>query len=329
MTPEQLLRALRKGEAKPVYFFSGPETLIKRQAIEALVELVPAGARAFNVQVFHAFEADLAEVLTAARTLPFLGARRVVVLRDIEKLRQSEGRSALLEDYLKAPAPETVFVVTTEDEERAKSLVKRHGSLWAVVAFNPLTGAAFEKAVQSEAARLGCTIDAPGVAALIDATGEDRARAFSELTKLRSAVGPGGIVDGAAVARYAAGYAHHRIFDIVDAVGSRDLPASLRLVREAAIKEEEFLGLLGMLGKKLRVLWYLTEGAREVPREFRVYPGQIDRLRAEARRFTREEIEQGLQALGRLDEAVKSTAVAPKLLLEHFLLGFLAGRSKN
>jgi len=323
MTREELRRAIAGGAAKPAYFFTGPETLDKQRAIDALVALVPEGARAFNVQVFHAFEADLAEVLTAARTLPFLGSRRVVVLRDIEKLRQGEGRSALLEDYLKAPTPETVFVVTTEDEEKAKSLGKRHGSLWAVVAFNPLTGAAFARAVQAEAARLGCTIDAAGVTALVEATGEDRARAFSELAKLRSAVGSGGIVDGAVVARYAAGYAHHRLFDIVDAVGSRDLPASLRLLREAAIKEEEFLGLLGMLGKRLRVLWYLTEGSREVPREFRVYPGQIDRLRSEARRFTRGEIERGLQGLGRLDAAVKSTAVAPKLLLEHFLLGFL------
>jgi len=77
--------------------------------------------------VFHAFEADLAEVLTAARTLPFLGSRRVVVLRDIEKLRQGEGRSALLEDYLKAPTPETVFVSRPRTRRRRRAR-ERHGS---------------------------------------------------------------------------------------------------------------------------------------------------------------------------------------------------------
>jgi DNA polymerase-3 subunit delta len=323
MTPEELRRTIAKGEAKPAYFFAGPETLLKQQAIDALVALVPEGVRAFNVQVFHAFEADLTEVLTAARTLPFLGQRRVVILRDIEKMRHTEGRSTLLEDYLGAPAPETVLVVTTEDDEKAKSLAKRHGRRWTAVAFNHLRGAALSSAVQDEAVRLGCTIDPAAVAALVEATGEDRTRAFSELAKLRSAVGAGGVVDDAAVARYAAGYAHHGAFDIVDAVGRRDLPGSLRLLREVAIKEEEFLGLLGLLGKRLRVLWYLSGGAREVPREFRVFPGQIDKLRPDARRFTRGEIERGLQELGRLDEAVKSTAVPPKLLLEHFLLGFL------
>ena len=166
-----------------------------------------------------------------------------------------------------------------------------------MVVFNPLKGAALATAVQAEAARLGCTIDAAAVAELIEVAGEDQAQVFNELAKLRLAVGAGGAIDGAAVARYAAGYAHHGAFDIVDAISRRDLPGSLRLIGEVTIKDEEFLGLLGMLGKRLRVLWYLAGGAREVPKEFRVYPSQLDKLRPDARRFTRAEIERGLQGL--------------------------------
>lgn len=323
MTPEQFRREIGKGQAAPAYLFTGSETLRKREAIDALIASVPQGVRDFNVQVFHAFESDLTEVLTAAATLPFMGSRRVVVLRDIEKMRATEGRSTQLEDYLQAPAPETIFVVTTDDDDKAKSLVKRHGEVCTVVVFNPLKGAALATAVQAEVARLGCSIDASAIAELIEVTGEDQALVFNELAKLRLAVGAGGAIDDAAVARYAAGYVHHGAFDIVDAISRRDLPGSLRLIGEVTIKDEEFLGLLGLLGKRLRVLWYLCGGARDVPKEFRIYPGQLEKLRPDARRFTQAEIEQGLHGLGRLDEAVKSTAVAPKLLLEHFLLGFL------
>jgi DNA polymerase-3 subunit delta len=324
VTPEQLLKSIRTGQTAPAYFFTGPEILVKQQAIDALVALVPEGARAFNVQVFYAFEAEMLDILTAARTAPFMAGRRVVVLRDIEKTRLDQAnRGELLAEYLKAPPPETVFVVTTEDKDRAKTLAVKHGAGWTVVAFNPLQGPALVAAVKAETVRLGCTIEATAVAALVEVAGEDRARVFSELAKLRSAVGDGGVIDDAAVARYAAGYAHHGAPDIVDAIARRDLPGSLRLLREVTIKDDEFLGLLGMLGKRMRVLWYLAGGERVVPKEFRVYPGQVDKLRAEAGRFTREEIERGLQELGRLDEAVKSTAVPPKLLLEHFLLGFL------
>jgi DNA polymerase III subunit delta len=327
VTPEQFLKAIRKGQAAPAYFFTGPESQLKREAIAALVALVPEGLRAFNVQIFHAFEDEVIDVLTAARSLPLMAARRIVVLRDIEKTRLDQARRGeLLAEYLEAPAPETVFVVTTEDKDRAKALVGKHGDKWSVVSFNPLQGAALAAAVKAEAVRLGCTIDAAAVEELIQAAGEDRARLSSELGKLRSAVGSGGVIDGAAVARYAAGYARHGAGDFVDAIGRRDLTGSLRLLRELTIKENEFLGLLGMLGKRLRVFWYLAGGEREVPREFRIYPKDLERYRAEARRFTREEIERGLQGLVRLDDAVKSTAVPPHLLLEHFLLGFLPGR---
>ncbi len=324
MTPEQLRREIGKGKAAPAYLFTGTETLPKREAISALIALVPAGARDFNVQVFHAFESEMVDVLTAARTQPLFGKRRVVVLRDIEKTRLDQaGRGELLAEYLAAPSPDTVFVATTEDDAKGKALAKQHGESWVVVAFNPLKGAALAGAVQVEAARLECTIDAAAVARLIEVAGDDHAQVFNELTKLRQAVGPGGAIDAGAVEQYAAGYVHHRDFDIDDAIGRRDLPGSLRLIREVTIKDEEFLGLLGMLGKRLRILWYLSGGAREAPKEFRVYSGQLDKLRSDARHFTQAEIESGLHGLLRLDEAVKSTAVAPKLLLEHFLLGFL------
>jgi DNA polymerase III delta subunit len=324
LTPDQFRREIGKGSAAPAYLFTGSETGPKRAALDALVAIVPEGERAFNVQVFHAFESEMVDVVTAARTQPFFGKRRVVVLRDIEKTRLDQaGRGELLGEYLSAPSPDTVFVATTEDDAKAKALGKQHGDAWTVVAFNPLKGAALAAAVKAEAARLGCAIDPAAITELIEVAGEDQAQVFNELAKLRLAGGAGGAIDAAAVARYAAGYAHHVAFDIVDAIGRRDLPGSLRLIGEITIKDEEFLGLLGMLGKRLRVLWFLAGGEREVPKEFRLYGGQIDKLRPDAKRFTREEIERAMEGLALLDERVKSTAVAPKLLLEHFLLGFL------
>jgi DNA polymerase-3 subunit delta len=322
MTPEQLRRSLAKGAA-PAYFFSGPETGLKKAAVDAIIALVPEPVRAFNVQVFHAFEDEMADVLTAARTLPFMAARRVVVLRDIEKTRLDQaGRGDMLAEYLAKPEPMTAFVVTTEEEERAKTLGKRHADHWVHVEFRALQGEALEKALRAEVRRLGCSIDDEALKALLEATGADLARAGNELEKLRVALGAGGAIDTPAVRLYVAGYEHRRVNDITDAVGRRDLAGALRLLREIAIDDKEFLGLLGQLGKRLRVLWYLTAPAAEVPKVFNV-AWQLQQLRSDARHFTRGEIERGLEGLRELDERAKSTAVAPKLLLEHFLLGFL------
>ena len=324
MTPEQLRRSLGKGAAEPAYLFSGPETDRKRAAIDALAALVPEATRSFNVQIFHAFEDELVDVLTAARTLPFMAPRRVVVLREIEKIRLDQaGRGELLAEYLASPSPETVFVVTTEDDAKAKALVREHAERWVHVEFRPLQGAALEAALREEAKRLGCSLDGAALSALLEATGADLGRARNELAKLRAALGEGSLIDAAAIGSFVAGYEHHRSFDITDAVSRRDLAGSLRLLNEITIKDEEFLGLLGQIGKRLRILWYLAGGERDVPKEFNLR-GAAGRFAADARRFTRAEVERGLEGLRALDEQVKSTAVAPKLLLEHFLIGFLS-----
>lgn len=325
MTPEQFRKAIATGPAAPAYFFSGPESGLMQEALDALVALVPEATRAFNVQVFHVFEDEMVDALTAARTLPFMAPRRLVVVRDVEKTRLDQaGRGEMLAEYLAAPSPETVFVVTTGDEARAKTLGAKHAAHWVHVEFRALQGASLERALREEARRLGCSLGGDGLAALLEATGADLALARNELAKLRAALGEGGVVDAAAVARYAAGYEHHGVFDVTDAVSRRDLAGALRILGEVTIKEEEFLGLLGQLGKRLRILWYLSGGDREIPKEFRPYRGMAERLAPDARRFTRAEIERGLEGLLALDERVKSTQVPQKLLLEHFLIGFLS-----
>jgi DNA polymerase III delta subunit len=60
-----------------------------------------------------------------------------------------------------------------------------------------------------------------------------------------------------------------------------------------------------------------------VPKVFNVQ-WQLQRLRQDARRFTRAEIERGFEGLRALDDRIKSTQVPPKLLLEHYLIGFLS-----
>ena len=225
MTPEQLRKALAKGQPAPAYFLPGPETLMKGEALDAVAAIVPEAERDFNVQVFHAFKTDFVDVVNAARTLPFLGPRRVVILRDVEKTRLDQaGRGELLDEYLTAPAPETVFVVTTEDDAKAKTLVKQHGGAWAVEVRAP-PRATRSRARAREAARLGCAITKRPRGA-----GRDRRRTGrgSQRTgeTARLALGDGGAIDDAAVARYAAGYEHHESFDIVDPISRRDLTAA-------------------------------------------------------------------------------------------------------
>ena len=324
LRPEELRRRLAKGDLPPVLLLSGPEARGKQEALAAIAGSVPEGLRAFNLNVFHAFEADLAEVLGAAATAPMMAPRRVVVLRDVEKMRLHEGgRMEMLVAYLKDPAPGTLFVVTVDDRDKAQSLARSLGEGGREVAFAAPKGPELAKRVAAEAARLGLKTAPGAVEAIVAAAGEDLVRVASELGKLRSALGEGGTVTEAEVARHVAGYAHGSAFDVLAAVSGRDLATALRVIGRLTLKPEDVLGMMGMVGKRLRVLWYLAEGGREVPKVYNVNDWLAGQLRQDAKRFTRTELERGLARLIEVDMAIKTTGPDPRLLLENFLIGFL------
>ncbi len=325
MRAEELERALARGEAGPAYFFTGPEVRLKERVLARIAQLVPEGLRDFNVVVHHAFEADIGEVVGSARTAPFMAPRRVVVLRDAEKMRLGEGAADLLGAYLADPSPETVFVVTTESDERAKELRRRFKEArWAEVAFGPFQGRELERLVGEEAARLGLRLDAAAVPALVEAAGSDLGRIAGELEKLRTALGEGGSVGEEEVALHVVGYAHRGVRDLLAAVSARDVEGSLRALGTVPLRPDDWMPFMGMLGRQLRLLWFYAGGGRGAPAAMRVWPSLAAQLRRDAARFTREEIERGIELLAETDALMKGgSGLPPRLLFERFLLRFL------
>ena len=66
--------------------------------MEKILAAIPEGQREFNLDRFHAGETRMEEALLAARTLPFLSPRRIVLLRSLGKVKAgSEDASPLTE----------------------------------------------------------------------------------------------------------------------------------------------------------------------------------------------------------------------------------------
>jgi len=143
-----VLGALKKGRVEPVYLLLGDDEQGKTPIVEALSALVDEDLRGFNLQRFYANECEMADIVAAARTLPFLGGRRVViVLRGeavlkpkargggraggaegdeadaatgdaaVEADRESVDLSALAE-YLPSPSPDACLVIVASDIHR-------------------------------------------------------------------------------------------------------------------------------------------------------------------------------------------------------------------
>jgi DNA polymerase-3 subunit delta len=325
MRPEQFFQALKKNGPAPVYLFYGKELHLQNKAVRSIVTIVPEGQRDFNFDRFDGAEANLADVLTVARTLPFMAPKRVVLVRDLEKVRLDAEKTSLLTGYLENPSPETVLIATTVETAAARSLSKKVKGLWTEVVFHPLRGGSLTSGVRETAREKGVRITAEGIERLIEAAGSDLARINQELEKLSLAVGPGGEIGAPEVHTLVCGYTFQTAFDLVQAICDRNLRRSLTLIDRLFEAGSDTAGLMGMLAKRLRILWYLTETApgragAAVPPSFRLQKWQLKDFERQAAGFSRREIEGLLDALLRIDRLVKSSPASLRLLLERLVL---------
>jgi DNA polymerase-3 subunit delta len=158
-TAPDVSTSLAKGQAEPVYLLLGDDEGSKAPLLDAFTALVEEGLRGFNVERFHANDTPPDEVVAAARTLPFLGGRRVVIyLRAEMALKPRKGRGAdteaedeaaaggegeapaptslvSLEEYLQKPSPDTCLVIVAADINRGTRIGKLLMAHAAVVEF--------------------------------------------------------------------------------------------------------------------------------------------------------------------------------------------------
>jgi DNA polymerase III subunit delta len=182
---DALLRSLKKGDLAPVYYFHGPENVLKDEAVRTMLDqaLDPA-MRDFNFDQRSAGQLDPEEVHSLCNTLPMLAERRVVLLREVEAWKRKTKTKDEFLRYLERPNPATLVILLqsggedTEDKELA-------GRSYAV-RFDPLTPGQAVKWILRQAERQKVNLEPAAAEHMVNAVGPDLGALTSELGKLAS-----------------------------------------------------------------------------------------------------------------------------------------------
>jgi DNA polymerase III subunit delta len=182
---DALLRSLDRGELAPVYYFFGPEDVLKDEATAAvLARALDPSLRDFNFDQRSAGQLDPDEIHGLCNTLPMLADRRVVLLREVEVWRRkTRGRSEFLR-YLERPSPETLVILVQGAGEENEDKELTRGTY--AVRLDPLSGERALTWMLDRAGKLGLTLEPQAANHLLLAVGADLGALASELAKLAS-----------------------------------------------------------------------------------------------------------------------------------------------
>lgn len=187
ITPTAVRRQIKLGAPDPIYLLVGEDEVEKGALAAEFADLVEEGLRAFNVERIHAGEwttgdrlaEGAASIASAARTLPMMAARRVVVVLGAEALLMPKRDSDAAERALKEleslfgePEPQTTVVLVAGAVDKRRAIYKtlaKHGTI--VECGVLLTLADAERWVKNRVAAAGADVEAPAARLLAERAG--------------------------------------------------------------------------------------------------------------------------------------------------------------
>lgn len=219
LTYEALKQQVASRALAPLYLFAGDDVQLMSRMVDAVEATVEADDRVFAVERVHAGDpgGHPVDIVAAARTLPMLGDRRIVVVLRAERLLKPKraGRPAddeeespsdeaegpvdagPLEDYIAAPSPSTTVVFVAADVDRTRRLTKRliEKALVTVFDGNELDSprgdarANLANVLRGTLAREGRSIDRDAGAMLVNRAGGDVSKLRDDIERLVLFVG--------------------------------------------------------------------------------------------------------------------------------------------
>lgn len=231
ITPEQIVRDVKAGQIKPIYYLMGAESYYIDHVAEFLVNtLLSPEEKTFNLITLFGAETTIDNVITAAKAFPMGGKYLVILVREAQNLKHVER----LEFYFRNPQPSTILIFchkngTIDRRTKASAIIAKEGVLYES---KRLYDNQLPPFVSSYLKRKGYQA-APGVPEMVsEYVGSDLNRIASELDKLVLSLAVGEkIISTEKVNAQIGVTKNFSVFDLLDAFGQKDVLRVNRIVK--------------------------------------------------------------------------------------------------
>lgn len=283
------------------------------------------GEAELDYDTFDGAKARGEDVVVAANTMPFLSAKRLVVVRNVDQMSADD--QAALTAYVADPSPTACVVLVASSLAKNTRLYKALAAADAISEYAAPKRSELPGWVVTLFKSKGRSISRDGAEGLVRAVGKDLRKLESEADKVIAYAGEKtelGIADVEAVVTETAPTS---IFEFLDALGARQCSQALVLLDDLLDSGEAIQGIHAMTLRHVRSLIGLRAlRARGVPmgemmRELKMADWQIKNLGRQADRFRDDELIRALKDAAEVEMRMKTSQGDPRLVFERWVVG--------
>lgn len=259
LTYDHIRTAVQRNELAPLYFLFGEETfLIDDLQAAVLDNALEPHEKDFNLDIVYGSETNARDVLALCSGYPVMAQRRVVIVREFEKL---EGNS-LFKTYAERPNPTAVVLLVCNARPNLSThpyrALKEHAA-WAE--FKPVSSKKMPSWIKAFVERNGYRIEPAALHMLGDVMGTDLRTAATEIEKLFTFIGDRKEITADDVLLAAGHTREYSVFELQRAIGQQRFTDAVRisdrLLTKAANPAGEAIMIVAVLTSFYTKLWRL------------------------------------------------------------------------
>ena len=335
MDQRAFFQELKADTIRNVYFFYGPEALIRKSALEQLKKktLMP-GLEGLDCTVMTNPGAQA--LIESCETLPMMSPYRVIIAEDLAllqsgKAKDEEQDAAMLLAYLDRVPKSTclVFYMNGAVDKRKKltsALMKQPG----VVSFDALTDDDLWRWMNQTLRRAGKRMEQNACEQLAFLSGRDLTLLQGELMKLAAYVQEREVITGEDVNQVATKTAESTVFAMVEAISARRAQEAFTLLGVLLHSGEQRIGILAMITRHYRQMLHLAamrEGRVPQPQQLKtlgVPPFVLTKLTRQIATRSMESLKRDVELCVQTDYDIKRGALREDAALDRLMLHLLS-----
>ena len=313
--------------------------------MQQLPQLLPPAERTLNLHRCHGSTHTLSAILMRARTLPMLGQRQLILVRQAQLLKAlstSAGKKQLL-DYLSAPAPHTVLAFAYHGKPLARNttLYKALAQQASLLHSRPPYPNEVPAWAIAQARRLGYTLTEGAAVMLHTLLGEDLTLLASQLKKLCSVHRSTAPLTQAQVAQHIGLHRSFNSFELQQALATRQAATALRIAAHMAQhpKQHPLLPIVSLLTTFFSKLLQLHALQRSGPHttaqlstQLQAHPYALQQYQRALPHYSQQQLIAALHQLHHTDRQAKGIhhpATSEGALLKQLVAALLLGEKPN